>query len=106
MKTAEAMKIVDAGWVRKRKGFRVCFQKMEDSKLVTDYVPATEDAPFPSDVVAWRLAWKLSEATKSENREIQDGDIVNIHVVDDQGNRIVFYGTNDFEIYKPYETDN
>jgi hypothetical protein len=45
-------------------------------------------------VVAWRLAWKLSQAGKSNQDEISEGDMVNIYVVDDLGNPIRFYGTN------------
>ncbi|MBW1804738.1 MAG: hypothetical protein JRJ85_28940, partial [Deltaproteobacteria bacterium] len=73
------------------------------SELVTDYVPDSEDKPLTSDVVAWRLAWKLSEATKSDDSEIKDGDIVNIYVVDDAGEPVKFYGINQLEIYKRYQ---
>ncbi len=101
MKITEAMKIVDEGWVKKRKGFRVHFQKMVNSELMTDYVPGDKEKPLDSDVLAWRLAWKLSEATKSDNPETSEDDIVNITVVDDLGNQIKFYGTNQPKIYNP-----
>ena len=84
--------------------FRVHFQKMVDSELMTDYVPDEDGAPLDSDVVAWRLAWKLSQATKSDISGISNGDIVNLYVVDDSGNPIRFYGTNEFTILNVYET--
>jgi hypothetical protein len=99
MKMKEALKTIDEGWVKKPKGFRVHFQKKVNSELVTDYIPGTEEKPMTSDVVAWRVAWKLSEATKSETTEIADGDIVNIYVVDDSGNPVKFYATNQLKVY-------
>lgn len=102
MKTKKAMEIIDKGWLKKPKGFRVHFQKIVDSEPVKDYVPDMEDKPLTSDVVAWRLAWKLSEATQSEDPAIKDGDIVNICVVDDDGEPVMFYGTGRVEIYRPY----
>ena len=102
MKTKKAMEIIDKGWLKKPKGFRVHFQKVVNSKLITDYVPDSEDKPFPSDVVAWRLAWKLSSATKAKGPALKDGDIVNISVVDDNGESVIFYGTGKAEIYRPY----
>lgn len=94
MKINDALKIIDAGWVRKPQGFRVHLQKKVNSELVTEYVPGEEEKPLDSDVVAWRLAWKLSQTTKPDISEISDGDIVNIYVVDDLGNPIKFYVTN------------
>lgn len=96
------MEIIDKGWLKKPKGFRVHFQKIVDSEPVTDYVPDMEDKPLASDVVAWRLAWKLSESTQSEDPAIKDGDMVNIYVVDDDGEPVIFYGTGRAERYRPY----
>jgi len=53
----------------------------------------------PTTLAAWRMAWKLSEATKSINPEIGEGDVVNIYVVDDLGNPVKFYATNEAKIY-------
>jgi hypothetical protein len=100
----EALKLIDEGWVRKPKGFRVHFQKKINSEWVTEYAPGEEEKPLDSDVVAWRLAWKLFQATKSDNSEISEGDIVNIYVVDDLGNQFRFYGTNELTILNAYET--
>ena len=103
MKLSESLKIIYEGWVKKPKGFRVHFQKMVDSELMTDYVPGEEEAPLDSDVVAWRLAWKLSQATESDISGIRDGDIVNIYVVDDSGNAMKFYATNRLKVYNDSE---
>lgn len=104
MKINDALKIIDAGWVRKPQGFRVHFQKLAGSETMTDYVPGIDKEPLDSDVVAWRLAWKLSQTTKPDISEISDGDIVNIYVVDDLGNPVRFYGTNELTILNVYET--
>jgi hypothetical protein len=102
VKVNEALKVIDEGWVRKPKGFRVHFQKKVNSQWVTEYVPGEEAKPLESDVVAWRLAWKLSVATRSDKTEISEGDIVNIYVVDDEGNKIKFYATDQFRVLNRY----
>ena len=105
MKVSEAINIIDEGWVRKPKGYRVHFQKMVGSELVADYVPGEENAPLDSDVAAWRLAWKLSQTTQADVSEISEGDIVNIYVVDDLGNPVKFYGTNQLQVLRAFETE-
>jgi len=50
MKVAKSLKMLDQKWVRKPKGYRVCFQQKVDSELVTDYCPELDDAPLDSDV--------------------------------------------------------
>lgn len=104
MKVSEALKVIDDGWVRKPKGFRVHFQKQEKSEWVTEYSPGEKEKPLDSDVVAWRLAWKLSQAGKSNTSEMNEGDIINIYVVDDSGNPIKFYGTNELTVLSECET--
>jgi hypothetical protein len=104
MKISESLDIIDEGWVKKPKGFRVHFQKMVNSEWITDFSPGEEEKPLDSDVVAWRLAWKLSQAGKPNPTEISEGDIVNIYVVDDLGNQFRFYGTNELTILNAYET--
>lgn len=103
MEVNKALEVIDEGWVRKPKGFRVHFQKQVNSEWVSEYVPGEEEKPLDSDVVAWRLAWKLSEAKKSEKPEIDDGDLVNIYVVDDLGNPIKYYASNQFEVFNRKE---
>jgi hypothetical protein len=105
MKTKEALKIVDEGWVKKRKGFRVHFQQMVNSELITDYVPPQEVKPLDSDVGAWRLAWKLSETTKTDSTEISDGDLINVYVVDEEGNPVNYYATNQPEIFNARDVE-
>jgi hypothetical protein len=38
-------------------------------------------------------------ATKSDSPEIKSGDFVNITVVDDKGNPVKYYATNEFEVF-------
>jgi len=71
---------------------------------VTEYSPGEKEKALDSDVVAWRLAWKLSEATKSDGTEIREGDLVNIYVVDDLGHPIKYYAANQFEVFNSRET--
>ena len=103
MKLSEAVKIINEGWVRKRKGFRVHFQKKTGTEFITDYVPGEHQKPLDSEVAAWRLAWKLSEATKSNGAEMGEGDVVNIYVVDDQGNPVKFYATNEPKVFNGWK---
>ena len=105
MKTKDALKITDEGWVKKRKGFLVHFQKMVIAELTTDYVPPEEAKPLDSDVVAWRFAWKLSESTKTDRPEISDGDMINIYVVDEEGNPVNYYATNQPEIFNARDVE-
>jgi len=104
MKVNEALKVIDEGWVRKPEGFRVHFQKKVNSEWVTEYVPGEEEKPLDSDVVAWRLAWKLSQAGKSNTSEMNEDSIINIYVVDDSGDPIKFYGTNGLTVLSECET--
>ncbi len=101
MKVSEALKVIDDGWVRKPEGFRVHFQKQEDAEWVTEYSPGEKQKALDSDVVAWRLAWKLAEAGKSDTPESDDGALVNIYVVDDLGNPIKYYASNQFDVFNP-----
>ena len=101
MKLSEAVKAIDDGWVRKRKGFRVQYQRRINSELVTEFVPNEEEKPLDSEVAAWRLAWKLSEAAKTDSAAPDGGALVNICVVDDLGKTVVFYGTNQPKIFNP-----
>ncbi len=99
MKLVEAMKVIDDGWVRRLKGFRVHFQKRENSQWATDYFPGQKAQPITSEISIWELARRFAEATKSEGPETTDGDIVNIYVVDDLGNPVKFYATNQPKIF-------
>lgn len=90
MKLAAGMKLIAEGWVTKPKGFRVRFEQMTGGRLVTGYSPPLEDAPLDSDVTTWRYAWKLAMAAAPEG-ELQDGDLVNVTVVDDQNEPVIYY---------------
>ena len=73
MKINEALARIDAGWVRKPKGFRVRFDVYVDGCWEADFSPEENAAPLDSDVIAWRLAWKLAQAN--------DGSLANLHAV-------------------------
>jgi hypothetical protein len=103
MKVSDALKVIDDCWVKKPKGFRVHFQKQEVSEWVTEYSPGEQEKPLDSDVVAWRLAWKLAEASKSNMPENAESALVNIYVVDDLGNPIKYYASNQFDVFNPME---
>ena len=104
MKVGESLKIVDQDWVRKTKGYRVCFQKIVNSELVTDFCPAQDNKPLDSYVTTWRLAWKLAVSTQTEGNDIVEDELVNIYVVDDLGNPIKYYATNKTEVLNPKGT--
>ena len=81
MKINEALARIDAGWVRKPRGFRVRFDVYVDGRWESDYSPEEDAAPLDSDVTAWRLAWKLAQANNPEPPDFRDGDLANITVV-------------------------
>ncbi len=99
MKLKEAMKIIQDGWVRRLKGYRIHLQKRVNSEWITDYFPDQDQKPVTSEISAWELARRFAEATKSESAEMSDGAIVNIYVVDDLNNPVRFYGTNQNKIF-------
>lgn len=100
MNIKEALVIIDEAWIRKRGGYRVHFQILEGSEIVTKYSPGEEDELLDSDVAAWRMAWKLAQSTGSEGSEIREGELINLYVVDDTGERMKYYATNQFDVFK------
>ena len=98
MKISEMLEVVDRGWVRKPKGFRVRFQTRLDRQWVTDTMPGEDESLLDSDVTAWRSAWKLWQAAKSGA-----GEYVNITVVDDRGEPVRNYATGRFDLFNPLE---
>ncbi len=96
MKISELLAVVDEGWIRKPKGFRVRFQTRAEGRWVTDTVPGEGQTPFDSDVVSWRSAWKLLQSAESGA-----GEFVNITVVDDRGEPIRYYATGRREVFNP-----
>jgi hypothetical protein len=101
MKVSASLKIIDKGWVRKAKGYRVRFQQKTEIGLETDHCPGLKEIPLDSDVVAWRLAWKLAVSTATQGPAIKEGEIVNICVVDDLGDPIKYYVTNNCDLLNP-----
>ena len=106
MKINEALARIDTGWVRKPKGFRVRFDIYTEGCWDTGFSPEESDAPLDSDVTAWRLAWKLAQAGRPDASRFKDGDLANITVVDDQGDRVRSYMTNAFEVYQQHEVNS
>jgi hypothetical protein len=99
MKITEGLKRINDGWVVKPKGFRVRFQMKKENTITTEHSPGLGESPLESDVVAWRYAWKLDMATRSQGPDIQEGEMVNITVVNDQGSPVSCYATNRMEVY-------
>jgi len=104
MKLKEAMKSMNEGWIRRKKGFRIRFEKLVGSQWVTDYFPDKGEKPLNSEVSAWELARRFAESNLSGGDEIQEGDIVNISVVDDSDTAVNFYGTNEPRIFNTRDT--
>ena len=104
MKIADALKIIDDQWIEKPKGFRVCMQRREGSEWVTDYSPGEEAAPLDSDVTTWRLAWKLAHSTPLKAGGPEEGDLVNIYVVDQDNNPIAYYATGEMDVFNGLST--
>ena len=103
MKIADALKLIDDNWVEKPKGFRVCMQRREGSEWVTDYSPGEKAAPLDSDVTTWRLAWKLAESKPLKGDDPQEGDLVNIHVVDQDNHQVAYYATGEMDVFNVCE---
>lgn len=99
MKISEGMKLISKGWAIKPRGFRVRFQTKTEDRVLTDHSPGLEENPLVSDVVAWRYAWKLCMATQTQGPDIREGEMVNITVVNDQGEQIIYYATNRMEVF-------
>jgi hypothetical protein len=99
MKMVEALNAIDRSWIKKKEGFRVVFQKKSGAEFITEHCPGEAEKPMDSNVAAWRLAWKLAQAGKPCDDKIRDGDMVNIHVVDETGARVRYYATNDFDVF-------
>jgi hypothetical protein len=99
MNSKQAYKIIDAGWAKKRSGYRVQFQQKVEGKIVTDYFPDLDDGPWLSEVAIWRMAWRLAESRQSEPPDVDAGDLVNITVIDLEGNPVTYYATNQPEVF-------
>ena len=105
MQITEGLKIIAAGWIRKPKGFRVKYQRLVDGELVTEISPPEDATLLDSDVTAWRYAWKLFRASRFAGTDIQAAELINIHVVDDEGEKVKYYATNTYEIFNRKDED-
>jgi hypothetical protein len=65
MKIADGLKLIENGWIRKPKGFRVSYHRQTEAGVEAGLSPPPEAAPLNSDVTAWRYAWKLWRATQA-----------------------------------------
>jgi len=101
MKIADGLKLIQDGWIRKPKGFRVRFHRQTEAGIEAGLSPPADTAPLDSDVTAWRYAWKLWQATRTEAGKGFPGALYNITVVDEKDHPCRFYGTGDFETYNP-----
>ena len=106
MKIADGLKVIENGWIRKPKGFRVRFEQQTESGIDVGYSPPLDITPLNSDVTAWRYAWKLWQATREESRSAAPGVLWNITVVDDLNNPFRHYGTGKLETYNPIPLEN
>ena len=99
MQIAEGLEIIDTGWIQKPKGFRVKYQRLVDGQLVTEYSPPEGSALLDSDVVTWRYAWKLFMATRADTADSREEELVNIHVVNDAGEKVKSYATGAYTVF-------
>jgi hypothetical protein len=105
MNLKEAMKIMDEGWVRRRKGFRIHYQKEVDGEWITDYFPDENQKPLSSEISAWELARRFAIVEQPHSGESGHGEIANVYVVDDLGNPVPFYGTNKLKVFSARENE-
>lgn len=99
MKLKEAMKEIGAKWVRKEKGFRICFQKWVAAAWETDYFPDLSEKALTSEVSAWEVARRFAEVQRAVKDNVEEGSVVNITVVNDEGDGVPFYATQEPMIY-------
>jgi hypothetical protein len=99
MKVANMLKVAAAGWAQKQKGFRVRFQTEGEDGRVTEFMPDMDTKPLESEVVTWRAAWKLAQATKSPNPEMDNKQMLNVTVVDEAGTPVRNYANNRYVMY-------
>ncbi|HAY40027.1 MAG TPA: hypothetical protein DCY53_12280 [Desulfobacteraceae bacterium] len=99
MNTKQAYKIIDAGWAKKRAGYRIQFQRKVDGEIVTDYFPDLDEGPWLSEVAIWRMAWRLAESRQSDPPDVNHGDLINVTVVDLEGSPIKYYAINQLEVF-------
>ncbi len=102
MKIADGLKLIENGWIRKPKGFRVRFHRQTEAGIEAGLSPPPEAAPLNSDVTAWRYAWKLGQSTPLGADQPKAGDMLNIFVVDQDNQPILYYATGKKETFNEY----
>jgi len=105
MKLKDAMKEIGANWVQKEKGFRIRFQKRTASVWETDYFPDLSETALVSEVSAWEVARRFAEAHTTLKDGVEEGAVVNITVVNDAGDGVPFYATQEPMIYLARATE-
>ena len=103
MKIMESIKIIDAGWIKKSRGFRVKYDQRNESGWSAAYCPDKGDAPMDSDVTAWRLAWKMARSSAPEGTA--DIELANVLVVDEEDNPVKYYATNKLKVFNQREVE-
>jgi hypothetical protein len=103
MKLKAAMKNIDEGWIRRRKGYRISFERRVGDDWVSECFPEEMEKPLSSDVSAWELARRFAQANRPDGPELEEGAVVNISVVDDLGHPVNFYGTNKHRVLNKRE---
>ena len=68
--------------------------------------PPADAAPLNSDVTAWRYAWKLAQSTPMRPDQPKEGDMLNIFVVDQDNQPILYYATGEKEIFNAYPVND
>ena len=101
MKVGDALKVIDKGWVRKLKGYRVRYQYLEAGELAVAYSPDLDAPPLDSEVSTRRLAWKLWKATGTPGEEVGENEMVNLTVVDTDDQPVRSYVTGTEEVFNP-----
>jgi hypothetical protein len=104
MNLKELYKTIDENRAKKRSGYRIQFQQKVDAEILTITIPDLDEKSWQSDVATWRLAWRLAESRQSDPPDINGGDSVNITVVDDEGNPVKYYATNQLEAFNQVDT--
>ena len=103
MKLGDALKTIDAGWIRKLMGYRVRYQRLEGEELVTGYSPDPDEPALDSEVSARRLAWKLWKTTGTPGEEVGENELVNLVVVDENDCPVKSYVTGEVEVFNPHD---
>ena len=101
MKVGDALKLIDKGWIRKLKGYRVRYQYLQAGELVVAYSPDPDASPLDSEVSARRLAWKLWKSTGTSGEAVGENEMVNLTVVDTDDQPVRSYVTGTEEVFNP-----